>query len=292
MRVTLNDINPGVVYLTIGTTTEIGELFTGQDVRFNILLRPTTKQIRAVMQPSLLSDFSSQDEVVIIIPTNLEGTGNPKPPSTRKRKTTKATEEKPGNLYKLPNDIHFSVPDSHYCFVVASEVDGTITKESKSAIKKLEGGAYQILDLTGNVEEVCEAAEVPSKARLLVESLLTLEGVQSWSKLTYKEFFKYFLIPTKYIPILNAARAWDLTLWIKPFITKIELAKDMSNRHAIMGLFAYWVYCSTYYWADDYNKGLHHSSYKKAGVTYNKLAFYPSTKAKMEWVKILESIGV
>lgn len=123
---------------------------------------------------------------------------------------------------------------------------------------------------------------------MLVESLLTLESVNKWGSFNNQQFYRYFLIPGfRAPPILARARAWDLTIWLEPFIKKIESSKDLPNPRALLSQFAYWVYCSSRYWAEDSSMGLH----IKTDRNGKKFAFYPSNKAKTEWLKTIENLG-
>ncbi len=119
---------------------------------------------------------------------------------------------------------------------------------------------------------------------------MTLDGVHQWGSFNQSQFFKYFLIPGyRNIPILAKARAWDLSIWLQPFIDKVEHSKDLTNPRALLSQFAWWVYCSSTYWATQKQPGLHiqYDNRKKT----NKFAFYPSLKAKSEWLKTIASLG-
>lgn len=145
MTITVNELKEQVAYLTIGTTADIQELFKGVRVKFKYFIQPSTKEIRDHFTNSSLVNelFASEPEVVIIVPSKLEGTGLIKPVTKTGKQRDKTTE----NDKRLPTDQFFRVPEGFYCFIICTEVDGSFTKEAKSAIKKMEGGVYQILDL-------------------------------------------------------------------------------------------------------------------------------------------------
>lgn len=151
MTITVSDLKEQVAYLTIGTMTDIQELFQGVRVKFKHLIEPSTKEIRSYFRfTSLVNElFASEPEVVIIVPSKLEGTGLVKPVTKTGKQRDKTTE----NDKRLPTDQFFTIPEGFYCFIICTEVDGSFTKEAKAAIKKIEGGVYQILDLQSLVKK-------------------------------------------------------------------------------------------------------------------------------------------
>ena len=117
---------------------------------------------------------------------------------------------------------------------------------------------------------------------------MSLNGVRLWGSFSKSQFYKYFLLPGfRAPPILFKARAWDLGIWLEPFIAKIESSHDLTNPRILLSNFAYWVYCSTRYWADDKSIGLHVKEERGS----KRFAFYPSLKAKKEWLKAIEYLS-
>lgn len=145
MSITVNDLKEQVAYLTIGTMSDVQELFEGTRVKFTHFIQPSTKEIRTYFSNgSLVNElFTSEPEVVIIVPSKLEGTGLIKPVTKTGKQRDKTTE----NDMRLPTDQFFKVPEGYYCFIICTQPDSSFTKEAKAAIKKIEGGAYEILDL-------------------------------------------------------------------------------------------------------------------------------------------------
>lgn len=150
--ITANDIKEGVAYLTIGTITDVQELFKGVQVKFKYFVQPSTRELRQYFQQADLVDelFGADPEVAIIVPSKLEGTGLIKPVTKTGKQGDKTTETDK----RLPTDQYFRVPLGRYCFIICTEVDGSFTKQAKSAIKKIEGGVYKILDLQSETKTV------------------------------------------------------------------------------------------------------------------------------------------
>lgn len=150
--ITVDQLKEQVAYLTIGTITDIQELFEGVQVKFKHLIQPSTKEVRQYFKDTSLVNelFASEPEVVVIVPSVLEGTGLIKPVTKTGKQRDKTTE----NDKRLPTDQFFTVPEGFYCFIICTAVDGSFTKEAKAAIKKIEGGIYQILDLQSLVKKM------------------------------------------------------------------------------------------------------------------------------------------
>ena len=148
----LSEIKEEVAYLTIGTITDVQELFKGVRVNFKYFFQPSTKELRAYFKQASLVDelFGADPEVAIIVPDSLEGTGLVKPVT----KTGKQGDKTKEADKRLPTDQFFRVPPGRYCFIICSDINGNLSKEAKSAIKKIEGGVYKILDLTANAKKL------------------------------------------------------------------------------------------------------------------------------------------
>lgn len=149
--ITVNELQESVAYLTIGTITDIQDLFKGVKVKFTFFNKPSTKQVRDYFHNSSLVNelFGADPEVVIIVPSKLEGTGLIKPVT----KTGKQRDNTTENDQRLPTDQFFRVPEGSYCFIICTDVDGSLSKEAKAAIKKIEGGVYKVLDLRDDVKQ-------------------------------------------------------------------------------------------------------------------------------------------
>lgn len=143
--INLEDIKDQTAYLTLGTVTHVYEIFKGRRVNYKHFIRPSTKEIREhFAQHDIISElFGMETEVVIIVPSTLEGTGLIKPVT----KTGKQGDRTKDNDKRLPTDQFFRVPSGTYCFIICADIDGKVSKEAKAAAKKIEGGVFQILDL-------------------------------------------------------------------------------------------------------------------------------------------------
>lgn len=295
------NILPGIAYLTVGTVEQVQWLFKDQDVDIEYYQHPTLKELRRLARSSVTELFSDRTRVLIILPKELKAAPAVKS-LTKKGGGGDKTKE---SSYLLPTDEYFTVPDNCYWFVICVDLTGALPASAKKSIKSLCGGVWQELNLTSlecglyplsqvrTINDSSAQLTTHQHERELVHSLTSLEGVQRWGNFNDKEFFKYFLIPGyRFMPLLSKAEALCLTVWLEPFICKIETSKSLTNPKALLREFAYWVYCSTHYWSEPYSEGLTtYTTYAK-GIKQIKFSFYISTKAKIKWLKLLETLGV
>lgn len=315
------DLQPGLVYVTLGTIEQVKWLFRSQYVKYKLLTHPTTKDIRRQLDEvgALAELFSTQTDVVIILPRELEGTGYHKAP--RRKPRTQKNDDSVRMSYKLPNDQYFKIGPSTYCFVICADILGQISDETKQKAKKLVGNIYELLDLRNldyGSDTIKKGEPFPltserkgfsvSETHLgdpsypyethLIKTLGEKEGVKVWSNLTQKEIFKLFLIPgfSRY-PILCYTDTWGLDSWLEPFVCWMSTHDYLDNAGIILGEFALWVYCATRYWATDRCKGLY--SYKpprpigrKQKILDERYGFVASEKARIEWLKTTTRLGL
>lgn len=313
-----SDLQSGVVYLTYGTLEQISWLFKDQPVKFNLLTQPTTKQIRQALDysGSVTELFSSHKEVVVIKPKELSGTGYIKAPKRR----SKATKKETAVSYQLPTDQYFKPNPSIYCFVLCTDIIGQLTDNNKSAAKSLTGSYYEILDLREldydnplltkgepfpmaslelgvSVSDTHKGDPDHWYETKLIEVLRERNGYKVWRDLPKTQFFRLFYNPNfNQIPILALTDTWGMSTWLEPFVNWIDQHYHLDEPQVMLGDFAYWVYCATYYWADSEHKGLF--SYRpstpfgyKKKVLDSRYGFKPSLKARQEWLKLTAELG-
>lgn len=303
IKIRASDLKPGRVYITYGTAQQIHWLFQNEELNITTLWQPTTKQIRQEIGDNhkVAELFSDPPRVVIIHPAKLEGTKFIKPLSKKGSGGNKTVP----NDARLPSEQYFKVHPSVYCFVICCDANGDLDPKKKRQAASLIGGCYEELNLQhlDYEDDTLNGDMLPLSAlkglhaptiigdpyKDIINDLLTLEGVSRWGGFNRKEFFKLFLLPEhKYPPLLSKAKALCLLPYIEPFIKKIESSHHFCNNLYLLHSFAYWVYCSTFYWSHGTNQGL--GVYTKRGAECYK--FWPSTKAKLEWTKLTKEIGM
>ena len=138
----------------------------------------------------------------------------------------------------------------------------------------------------------CDDAEIQAPLeRRLVLGLTTLEGVRRWGQFNGKDTYRYFLLESyNRVPLLNKARAWCLEPYIQPFIAQLGRNTPLDNPSTILLEFAYWVYCSSKYWAESPSEGLRLYTPTRGKDPQPTFSFYISRKAKIEWLKLVSKM--
>jgi hypothetical protein len=138
-RTIRNQLEPGNIYLTIGTGQQVTRLSGGLVKHTQRHYNPTVQQFRRLLIPTPLYGPSAD---VIFYP-RLEGTGRIRNgPKTYGTLKPTSTEE------LIPNDQTVVVPRSKFIFVVlADPITGEIDKSALAKAKSLEGGCFKLLDL-------------------------------------------------------------------------------------------------------------------------------------------------
>jgi hypothetical protein len=312
-------LQPGLVYLTVGTIEQIKKLFEKKEVEYRLLYRPTTNEMRRELE--YIDPFSETEEVVIIVPQAFKATGLLKNKKSNKKKTedTKPAEEE--EAYLIPSDQYLSVSPFKYCFVLLVNALGEYTEEAQTARKKLEGGAFVSLDLrTYNAVDLPSDISPTDKKKVLeyysmfplsleekldkglelniwddlekneyeryIEGLLTLRGVQEWGEFNNSEVFKYFLNTNyKNIPVLVHSRAWCLSPYLQPIVFHLQ-NYYVANPTAYLHRFALWVYFSTKYWSRAGEEGLGYYKEDYKGKVVKTWVFNPSALARRKWLEL------
>lgn len=122
-------LEPGKLYLTLGTSQQVRFLFP--DLPLEHLAQPTTQEITAAVE----SPERDQETLVIIRPYQHR---------IYPLKKTKSTADN-DYLYGVPRKLGEPDPNAFYFICV----DSLTHSEQKSFYKKLEGGYYVSVDLTG-----------------------------------------------------------------------------------------------------------------------------------------------
>lgn len=297
-------LQPGVVYLTIGTAQQVKficELL--EVVQLEVLFEPTTQTIRRALGPRFTNDLTA----VIIQPASFNGTGN----VNQKQRSKDYGTVKSNGQYDLPNDSTFTVDLNTFAFICLLEQDNS---KPSSIIKSLEGGYYQELDLR-NIEfidlladrtdlvnqqypysslyrinyETLTGASFPrneiqkyNECSRYIEALTTAEGHKTWSKVSSADYHRLFKPVKRYseqvqYPILLiGGRAYCLYLYLKPILDKV---RDGASPRKLFGLFATWIYLCNSRWSDDNYYGFIYEPPKGKRNGYWK--FKPSIKARM-----------
>lgn len=284
------DINlaTGVTYITIGTVQQIQHLFRDTEVTLKVLYEPTTDEM--VRWASYYEVWSATPTVVVCYCKHLKGT-------TSKSKRSKPS---PNDKFLIPNDEYFQVHPNVFFFVLVTDILGELST-TKSVLNKLIGNRTQLLDLKNYLEgdkfplasrtervspEIICDLDYPYE-HSLIASLTSLSGLKQWQSFNSNQLFRLFLNPNyKNIPLLSMAKATSLQVYLTPFINKLEQGASLTDSSAYLLQFAYWVYCSTHYWSEEYySSGLKYVTSKSGKSKY--WSFYISNKAKLKWLELI-----
>ena len=293
------DIPTSKIYLTLGT---IEQVFMAIGTKAELLYEPTTEEIRKAIEAPVL--FGKEN--VVVWPKSYAATGMIK----------RTGNVKNDSLYAIPTDQFVRPAKGKRVFILFCGLDGMVSKEAAAAVKKIEGGCFETLDLRtqqvktgtsfldqnqgafpittihkakqysllGGLESFYVPTDIGQYEFDLVKSLTTKEGVPRWGSISSKDIFKLFFVPGyKVAPVLSRGRAWALAPFLNPFLAQIE-DSNCSNPAGVLQEFAVWVYMTHNYWSTS-NEGL--TLYKPA----NKLPYFvfrPSSRAKQEWLAIIE----
>lgn len=275
----LPNLQPGSIYLTLGTIEQIVWICRKLGKEPEFLYEPSANEIRKALE---FPSFS--DNAFVIHPKELKGSGI---------KATTTSE------FLLPTDSYFFVNQANFAFISIVELTGEVSDKQSSAAKKIEGGCYRILDLRTiadlpkypyvalheleySKQNFCETNSL-SHEQSLVDSLTTIEGVQRWGSFTKGELRKWFVTPGIKEPILlKIARAQGLIPFINPFCHLVEKHWSTNRQSVFLKQFAMWVYCSTEHWNSSGYPGLTRKiATRGEGVNFY---FNPSPKAKRKWL--------
>lgn len=314
----MGQIQPGIIYLTKGTSQQI-KCLLDEDVVIEHHYSPTTTVFRQWLLPNPL-----EDRIIarIIYYPQLEGTG-------RVRDAKNTSKEKYGSvssksLYAIPNDQTVTVPKNVYFFIVlVNPVTGEVEKKGASA---LQGDYIQELDLQhvvfiedGSKEENFYPLTTKNRRGIkdqlvsahytkddvvgeggyfeqvnpYIEALTRTDGATVWYDLGKSgDAYKLFLVslPTykdsesKTPLILKVARAWCLQAYLEFFLTPIR--DNRTVMPVVLAKFASWVHTSSTALSSPGFNGL----YWYAGNS-NKQGYWvfrPSKEAKLCMLKYLD----
>lgn len=275
----LPHLHSGCVYLTLGTIEQIAWICRKLGKEPEFLYEPTSNEIRKALE---FPNFT--DTAFLIQPKELKGSG---------LKATTTSE------FLLPTDSFFYVHPDNFAFISVVELSGEVSDKQVSAVKKIEGGCYRILDLR-KIEDLPMYPYVAfheleyskqnfyrtsslSYEQSLVDLLTTIEGVQRWGSFTKGELRKWFVTPGVPEPILlKIANAQGLIPFINPFCHLVEKHWSSNRQSVFLKKFALWVYFSTEYWSCSGSPGLTRKiATRGTGVNFY---FNPSPKAKRKWL--------
>jgi len=321
-KINIADITPGFIYLTLGTAQQVLWLYRNSPCNFSVLYEPTTLEFKRETERRGYIGEEEEQRVFIVYPKDIKGTGLIKSPKKETKKdnifSLPSLGEDEKNIYLLPNDQFFTLDPSLLVFIICSDIDGSISKDSKSKSKKLVGNQYKLLDLEhldysgtkwesipreyvmfplGYVQREKDLKgidnrfhiedEVNNKEFELVRALGTKEGFKIWSSLPREEVYRLFMIEEMDKPfILSLARAWCIQVYLEPFVKRLKEDITLTDASALLGMFAYWVYCCSKYWAEPYREGLKLYLPKKGEITPT-FSFWVSPRGKMMWYKIV-----
>lgn len=274
-------IKPGCVYITLGTIEQIAWVCRNLGLEPELLYEPPTKLVRTSLEYS-----SFEERAWIIQAKDLKGTGS---------KGTVSGD------YLLPTDPFFYVHPDNYAFVSVCGLEGEVEDKQVTAAKKLEGGCYKLLDLR-KIKDLPAYPYVAehelkyskliqtgrsslSQEQSLIDGLNTIEGVNRWGNFTNGELRKWFVTPGIAEPILlKQFKAQSLIPYIMPFLAQVEEQWSTGKQSVVLKRFALWVYLSTEYWSKGSDRGLVR---KASGKELINFYFYPSQKARQEWLVAL-----
>ena len=291
----LPQIQGGLVYLTLGTVQQIQWICNELNLPITSHYNPTTNEFRTLTA----SGWDSQPRALIIFYENLIGTGLV---NTKASARTTYGQVKTDNKYAIPNDQFLELDSDLYIFItLINPCSGVLDPALKKGAKALEGGLFQILDLSQLmfVEEGDQRypfvkqrdVEIePVSAREchdLIEALTKENAGHLWAHiskacLNSKFLLNYAYYGSKYPILLISGRAWGLYPYLLPVLSRIE--KNPVYYSVELSRFANWVHLASTAWVDRNNTGL--TFVKGRGKKQGYWNFRPSVEAKVNFGRI------
>lgn len=306
------DLQPGVVYLVLGTAEQVQWLLQDIPHQLEVLYHPTSYEMRVAFEYQNL--FSDTPKAYLIFPKDITTVGE----------------------HGLPKSKYVPVSEDNYYFVICSLISGDVKltlengKQLNQAekVKKVSGHPYQPLDLSKchlldkalygedkNVYEymrpfprtfqrkhsgnyglyTLDSWEFTDFEETLIESLNKPNGYNLWVCLTNSQIYKYFFVANGYggeYKLFREGNVSGISSYLAPFLNLYDRAPKNSQIAVPLGQFALWCYLAHSCWSEAGRSGL--ISYtpktgkKKERGIKKAYIFKPSSEARSQWLKLLQ----